>query len=127
MPFAKLTIIPAPSAERAETLALELTELIVRDLGKKRELTSVLIDTPGEAGWMIGQSVRRVAAHLDVSITAGTNSIEEKRTFLASAMALLRSEAPDLHQATYIVLSELPSENWGFDGRSQMDRAINPG
>ncbi|MFT4080260.1 tautomerase family protein [Rhodomicrobium sp.] len=123
MPFARLTITPTPLQENAQALAAELTDLIAHDLGKHRDLTSVLVETTGSQVWTIGASERASAAHLEVYVTAGTNSEDEKRTFIANAMALLRRAYPNLGAATYVVVKQLPATDWGYDGRTQADRA----
>ncbi|WP_306027962.1 hypothetical protein [Stappia sp. MMSF_3263] len=123
MPFARLTLIPAPAPEQASRLAAELTDLVAGDLGKRHDLTSILIETPGEALWTIGGQPRASAAHLEVCVTAGTNSDEEKRTFVANAMRMLKAALPGLDPATYVIVKEVPGSDWGFDGRTQADRA----
>ena len=124
MPFARLTLPTAPPPDTANRLAIVLTSVIAEYLGKRHELTSVLIETPASAHWTIGAENCEVAAHLEVCVTAGTNTEEEKRTFVRNAMALLRREWPTLAEATYVVVKELPAASWGYDGRTQADRAI---
>ncbi|MAZ82085.1 MAG: hypothetical protein CME90_00500 [Hoeflea sp.] len=123
MPFARLTLHPAQTPDTTSRLAADLTSAIAKDLGKRHELTSLLIETPASARWTIGAEDREVTAHLEVCVTAGTNSEEEKRIFVRNAMALLRRALPTLAEATYVVVTELPSVNWGYDGRTQADRA----
>lgn len=122
MPFARLTYRPH-RPDREEHLAQALTNLIARDLAKRHDLTSVLIEATSSSHWTIGGEPPAAAAHLEVFVTAGTNSPEEKRAFLQNAMALLRAEWPELHAATYVVVHELPATDWGYDGLSQADRA----
>ncbi len=123
MPFARLTTIPTLTPEVANQIAVDLTELIASGLGKKHELTSVLVGNPNEGVWTIGATTQETCAHLEVYVTTGTNSEDEKRTFVANAMSLLRQAAPDLSVATYVVIAELPASNWGYDGVTQADRA----
>ena len=123
MPFARLILHPAHAPDTTSRLAADLTSAIAKDLGKRHELTSLLIETPASARWTIGAEDREVTAHLEVCVTAGTNSEEEKRIFVRNAMALLRRALPTLAEATYVVVTELPSVNWGYDGRTQADRA----
>ncbi|MGX9567829.1 tautomerase family protein [Pseudomonas sp. CFBP 5748] len=123
MPFARLTLSLDLSPDEGRRLCNELTDLIADELGKRQELTSVLIDVPGGHHWTIGGSGQRTAAHLEVCVTAGTNSEEEKGAFMASAMSLLRRTLPDLDLATYIIVNENPATDWGYDGRTQADRA----
>lgn len=123
MPFAKLTLHPSPSPQIKEHLAVKLTDQIVRDLGKKRELTSVLVESDETAFWAIGARSRDMAAHFEVCVTAGTNSEDQKRQFISSAMQHLKDALPGLHMATYVVVRELPATSWGYDGQTQADRA----
>ncbi len=123
MPFARLTLKSAPAPDLAHSLATGLTDLIARDLRKRHELTSVLVETPAACHWTIGATAKDTAAHLEVCVTTGTNSEEEKRIFVGSAMALLRRALPGLATATYVVVKELPACDWGFDGQTQADRA----
>jgi 4-oxalocrotonate tautomerase len=122
MPFARLTLIPAPSSEDADRLAVGLTDLIARDLNKRRELTSVIIETPAKFYWAIGAEEKEAAAHLEACVTAGTNSDSQKQMFVSNAMSLLREIQPSLHSATYVVVKELPASDWGFDGITQANR-----
>lgn len=123
MPFARLTMLPALNPEIAQQLNIDLTSIIAQDLGKRHELTSVLIETPISGTWTIGATDKATSAHLEVCVTAGTNSEDEKRTFVANAMARLRETLPDLNAATYVVVKELAASDWGFDGLTQADRA----
>ena len=123
MPFAKLTMTPAPTPGQAEILTTELTDLIAGDLGKRHDLTSVLIETPDVLRWTIGAGQRPAAAHLEVCVTAGTNSEQDKRLFIADAMTMLRNALPALDPATYVVITEIAGSDWGFDGKTQADRA----
>lgn len=122
MPFARLTYHP-PHPEREHDLARALTDLVATDLAKRHDLTSVQIEAASAQTWTIGGQRQPKTAHLEVFVTAGTNAVEQKRQFLKRAMALLRAEWPELPAATYVVVHELPATDWGYDGRSQADRA----
>ena len=122
MPFARLTYHP-PHPDREPDLARALTDLIATDLAKRHDLTSVQIEAAPTQTWTIGGERQAGVAHLEVFVTAGTNTVEQKRAFLENAMALLRGEWPELHPATYVVVHELPATDWGYDGLSQADRA----
>ncbi|MDH4412896.1 MAG: hypothetical protein QE484_06285 [Rhizobium sp.] len=123
MPFARLTYHP-PHPDRERDLARALTDLVANDLAKRHDLTSVQIEAAPAQTWTIGGERQQTTAHLEVFVTAGTNTVEQKREFLKKAMALLRAEWPELHPATYVVVHELPATDWGYDGMSQADRAV---
>jgi 4-oxalocrotonate tautomerase len=74
-------------------------------------------------GWLIGGQPASIAAHLDVKVPQGTNSSEEKESFITEATALLRAVMSDaLPVATYVVVDEAPADAWGYDGLSQEER-----
>jgi 4-oxalocrotonate tautomerase len=122
MPFVRLTVTPVPTAEAARRLAEGATRLMAEVLGKKPSLTSVLVEAPPVAAWTIGATSQAKAAHLEALVTQGTNSEEEKRTFLRRAMDLLSDELGTLPEATYVVVRDIPAEDWGYGGLSQADR-----
>lgn len=121
MPFLHLTLVPEPSQAVASALAEGLTTLTAERLGKKAPLTSVLVES-AHGVWTIGGIAQAAAAHLEVTITAGTNSETEKAAFIADAMTLLRAHMPGLHAATYVTLREVAASDWGYDGRTQAAR-----
>lgn len=123
MPYAKLTLGLGVSVPSHAAIAESLTRLIALELEKRHELTSLSIESAGTKVWTIGGRVSDQAAHLDVYVTAGTNSLEQKRRFISEAMKLLRAVMPGLPEATYVIIHELPGENWGYDGQTQQDRA----
>jgi 4-oxalocrotonate tautomerase len=126
MPFARLTLAPTPSQDQVVRLHTDLTALIASLLRKRHDLTSVLVETPGLSAWSIDALARGAAAHLEVFVTAGTNTEAEKREFIRSAMAAVRNVLPGLAEATYVVVHELAGTDWGYDGQTQTDRAAKP-
>lgn len=113
---------PTPSS-------LPLASLGARHSGRSKDCATIRCHspTPGAFHWAIGDGGRPSAAHLEVCVTAGTNSEQEKRAFSTNAMATLQRALPDLDPATYIVIKELPATDWGYGGRTQADRAIQRG
>jgi 4-oxalocrotonate tautomerase len=64
---------------------------------------------------------------LEISITQGTNTQEEKAAFIQAAFAeLQRQLAGDgvLAPASYVVVRELPASDWGHGGRTQRSRQL---
>jgi 4-oxalocrotonate tautomerase len=122
MPFLRLTLQPQPDDAVKMRLAQGLTQLMATFLHKKAELTSVLVETPAALLWTIGGAATATTAKLEVAITVGTNQTAEKAAFIEAAHALLRAEVPSLAPVAYVVLLEIPAENWGYDGQSQAAR-----
>lgn len=126
MPFVHIRIagesLPPAAIARLQT---EITGLMENVLRKKAELTAVLVEQLPAGGWAVGGAPVALAAHLEATITAGTNTAEEKALFIERAAALVKSlRAAPLPIATYVVIHEVPAESWGYDGRTQAARRL---
>jgi 4-oxalocrotonate tautomerase len=126
MPFVRITVSgPTLAPQQVSLLQMEMTELMASVLGKRADLTSVLVEQAATAGWAIGGTPVKVAVHVDATITSGTNSAEEKARFIENTMRLLKSVlGSELHPATYVVVTEVPANAWGYDGRTQESRLL---
>ena len=131
MPFVHIRFAGPTSITPAQVrrLQTEATRLMATVMRKKAELTSVLVEEAPLRGWSVGGEPVSAAAHLDVKVTQGTNTVEEKEQFIAEAMALLQEVmGAALPIATYVVIDEVPADSWGYGGRSQERRcrAMSP-
>jgi 4-oxalocrotonate tautomerase len=125
MPTLHLRITPLHNPQHYAALGQTLTELTARVLRKRADVTVVLIDDLPAARYLIGgQSATGTAACLQVSITAGTNTVEEKSQFVSQAYALLTQLLGPLHSASYIIVHELPASDWGYGGMTQLERRM---
>lgn len=123
MPFVNIKVAgPTLAPEQIARLQRGATRLMAEVMRKKPELTAVLIEQT--TAWSVGAHPARTAAHVDVKITAGTNSAAEKAQFVAEATSLLRSVlGADLNPVAYVVVHELAGDAWGWDGITQARRA----
>jgi 4-oxalocrotonate tautomerase len=127
MPFVNIKVAGASLApEQIVRLQTEATRLMAEVMHKKPELTAVLVEQVDAARWTVGAIPVRAAAHLDVKVTAGTNTPEDKRRFVSEAVRLLRSViGPTLNPVCYVVVHEVAADAWGYGGRTQADRAAD--
>lgn len=125
MPFINVKVA-GPQLERAQTeqIQKEITALMASVLNKKAPLTAVLVEQVSVAGWSVGAEPVPRAAQVDAIISAGTNTPEQKARFIAGMNSLLRKVfGSDLPNVTYVVIHEVPQDNWGYDGLTQERRA----
>lgn len=126
MPTLQLRIAPLQNPERYTALAQALTALTARVLGKRPEVTAVLIEDLPAARWHIGgQATTEATALLQIDITAGSNTEAEKAAFVAQAFAELQRQlgaGQPLASASYVSVRELPPTDWGYGGRTQAAR-----
>jgi 4-oxalocrotonate tautomerase len=123
MPTLSLRIAPLHNPAQYAALAKELTALTAHVLHKRPEVTAVMIDDMPAARFCIGgQASEQAVACLEIDITQGTNSAQEKQQFVHEAHTLLRRLLGDLHEASYVIVRELPAGDWGYGGLTQGQR-----
>lgn len=127
MPFIDISLAGTRLTEEQRTrLQAETTRLMVEVMGKRREVTAVRIAEGPASHWAVnGAPVPRVAAHMDVKITTGTNTPAEKAGLIEQAHQLLAEVVDGLPEATYVVVHEVVADAWGFGGRTQADRSAS--
>jgi 4-oxalocrotonate tautomerase len=123
MPFIRITISD-PQLDRAtqETLAQGLTGLAVTVLNKPLERITVHLNlVPADCYYVGGEPVREATgAHVEVSITAGTNSADEKARFISRTYELLRTTLGLLPSVAGVALYEMHPESYGYNGVTQL-------
>ena len=128
MPTLNLKLTPPQSAERRLALARALTTITADTLGKRAEVTAVMIDELPAGQWFVGaRGVQRPTALLDIHVTTGTNTAEQKAAFIEAAFAeLQRQLAPgaSLEEASYVIVHEVPATDWGYGGQTQRARQL---
>jgi 4-oxalocrotonate tautomerase len=128
MPTLTLKTTAPHDPERDQALAAALTAITAATLGKRAEVTAVLIEDLPAARWFIGaRPVQRPTALLEISVTTGTNSTAQKAAFVEAAFAeLQRQLAPGgaLEEASYVTVREVPATDWGYGGRTQQTRSV---
>jgi 4-oxalocrotonate tautomerase len=126
MPTLQLKVSPLQNPTRYRALAQALTRLTAEHLHKRAEVTAVMIDDLPAARWYVGGTdMHTPTAFLEISITQGTNTAQQKEAFIAAAFAELQEQlgagAP-LAEASYVIVRELPAGDWGYGGQTQAAR-----
>jgi 4-oxalocrotonate tautomerase len=126
MPTLQLKLAPPVSESVQAALAQELTQLGARLLGKREEVTAVMVETLASGRWHIGgRAATEPTAWLEISITAGTNTEAQKAAFINAAHTALQrhlAAGQVLAEASYVIVRELPATDWGYAGRTQRAR-----
>lgn len=129
MPYLNIKLSAPESPETTERIASLLTALTADVLKKKRELTSVALDYVSAQRWYIaGASLAAQGTstfYLDVKITEGTNTKDEKASYVRQVFAAIESVLGKLHPASYIVIHEVRADAWGYAGATQEYRYID--
>jgi 4-oxalocrotonate tautomerase len=126
MPTLTLKIAAPHDPTRDQALATALTAITAATLGKRAEVTAVLIEDLPAARWFIdARSVQRPTALLEISVTTGTNTAAQKAAFIEAAFTELQGQlAPDsvLEDASYVIVREVAATDWGYGGKTQRAR-----
>ncbi|WP_157535281.1 tautomerase family protein [Nocardia inohanensis] len=111
-------------ADVRSDLAAGITSLLEKDLLKEPEVTVVHVNSVPPGGWFASAAEpgRSTGVHLEVSITAGTNTAAEKAAFIEHAYALVSDRLGPLPAAAYVALYELDGESYGYNGVTQLAR-----
>lgn len=125
MPMITLDLSRALDADSRLAVVRAISDLTAELLGKKRELTALAI---GHAEhWSVGAEAvddALTAFHLETRVTAGTNTKQEKARYQAAVWQALEALIGPLHPASYIVVSDLPADSWGYSGETQELRHV---
>lgn len=130
MPILTLKLSAQAQLAHPQALAQDLTRLSESVLSKRADVTAVVFQRVPAQDWWVGNEVSaQVLAQLDIRITQGTNTEEEKAAFIAQAYVVLSQylgEGQVLHPTSYISVQELPASDWGYGGLTQWQRRLSP-
>ncbi len=128
MPYLNAKLSVPESPETSASIAALLNRLTVDVLKKKQELTSIALEYISPQRWHIGGAPLAVQGaatfHLDVKITEGTNTKDEKARYVREVFAAMEATLGPLHPASYIVVHEVRADAWGYAGATQEYRHI---
>ena len=126
MPFVRIsTGGDALTPRQIETLQQQTTDLLHQLLRKRKEVTVVTVQQSPSPIWAAGGrplAPSMTCAQVDVVITAGTNTDEEKATFIAAMHRLLCEVLGEPSAPVYLMVHELSAAQWGYAGRTQASR-----
>lgn len=128
MPYLNCKLCVPPSQEVTAKIASVLTDLTAEVLKKKRELTAVAVEYVAPEQWYIGgtsladQSLR--SFYLDIKVTEGTNTKDEKALYVSRVFAAIESIVGSVAPASYIVIHEVRADSWGYQGQTQEFRYV---
>lgn len=130
MPILHVQVSAQRSPELSERITEALLELTSRVLGKRRDLTAVVIDYVDPRDWFIaGKSLTELeksSFYFDVKVVDETNTKAEKARYVAEAFELFESLLGNLHTESYVYVQDVRASAYGFGGRTQEYRHQHP-
>jgi 4-oxalocrotonate tautomerase len=127
MPYLDIRIAAPCLPETVQKFAARLTDLTAELLAKKRELTAVSLQCIAPGHWYVGgvslSDVGGTSFFVEANVTAGTNDARQKEAFVAAAFAVAEEILGKLDAASYVIVREVPADAWGYQGKTQAQRA----
>ena len=109
-------------------IAAAITELTAAILHKDPKVTAVIVKSVDPADWFAGgkslaeQSL--ASFWLDVHVSEGTNTKDEKAAYLAALFQRMGELLGPLHDESYAHVDEVKGDAYGFGGLTQERRYI---
>ncbi len=129
MPYLRVRLACQKSNQNIKQIvAKELTHLAVTKLKKDPNAATVDIKLCEPEDWFIaGKPISQTnlnSFYLEIKITSGTNTREEKSQFVQASFAKMQELIRPLATTSYIVIQDVASDSWGFGGKTQEWRYI---
>lgn len=127
MPFIAIKTSGSPlAADAVQALQQETTALMAKIMGKKADVTAVLVEHAPASHWSVGGRALAgsggITAHVDIKITQGTNTTQQKAAMISATRDMLTRVLPGLSEVAYVVIDEIPATDWGYGGLTQAER-----
>ena len=129
MPYINIRLGAQLDTEQREQLYAKTTSLMNTVMGKRREVTVVHIQESEPQFWSTNGHALSVddpvSAYVDIKITQGTNTTQQKAEMIAETVKMLHEVIGLLQEACYVVIDDIPADSWGYDGKTQATRATS--
>jgi 4-oxalocrotonate tautomerase len=128
MPMITLQVAGQPDDDLTRRLVEAVTSLTAERLGKDPRVTAVAVEYLPRAQWFIGGKsageLRRPAFFLDVRISDGTNTKDEKARYVAEAYAVLDRLLGGVDPESYVHVNDVRADGYGYGGLTQERRYV---
>ncbi|VIO75794.1 hypothetical protein CI1B_61050 [Bradyrhizobium ivorense] len=109
-------------------IAAAVSELTAKILHKDPKVTAIIVKSADAADWFAGGkslAEQNLASYwLDIHITEGTNTKDEKAAYLAALFQRMGELLGPLHNESYAHVDEVRGDAYGFGGLTQERRYI---
>ena len=109
-------------------IANAVSELTAEILHKDPKVTAIIVKSVEASGWFAGGKSladEKLASYwIDIHITEGTNTKDEKAADLAAMFKRMADILGPLHPETYLHVDEVKGDAYGFGGLTQERRYI---
>ena len=129
MPFLHVRLSGDEDPGITQKICTGLTELTAGILVKKQELIAIVVEYVDERRWIIGgippSQHGTKTFFLEIKITEGTNTKDQKSTYVREVFKAMQSILGELHPASYVIVHEINADSWGYGGYTQESRSMS--
>ena len=127
-----LITVSYSSARHSPSLKADIAnavgELTAKILHKDPKVTAIIVKSVDPADWFAGGrslAEQKLASFwLDIHVTEGTNTKDEKAAYIAAMFARMGELLGPLHNESYLHVDEVKGDAYGFGGLTQERRYI---
>jgi 4-oxalocrotonate tautomerase len=109
-------------------VASAVSELTAKILHKDPKVTAIIVKSVDAADWFAGGkslAEQKLASFwLDIHVTEGTNTKDEKAAYIAAMFKRMGELLGPLHHESYLHVDEVKGDAYGFGGLTQERRYI---
>lgn len=129
MPLIAVTVSsPHPHMPAKAEIAAEVSRLSSTILNKDPKVTAIIVTAVPPEDWFCGgrslAEQKLASVWLDIHITDGTNTKDEKAAFIAETYAAFGRLLGPLHEESYVHVHDVRDDAYGFGGLTQGRRYI---
>ena len=128
MPFIQVKISGERDPALAARAAHRVTALTHEHLHKDPAVTAVAVEFVAPDLWFIADAPlagqRERSFNLNISITADTNTKDEKAAYIAAVYAAMGELLGGVHAASYVLITAAQAAAYGYGGITQEERYI---
>jgi len=129
MPLITMTYSsPQPVPSTKADIAAAISDLTAHILRKDPKVTAIIVRAVDAADWFAGGrslAEQGFASYwLDIHVSEGTNTKDEKAAYLAAMFKRMGELLGPLHPETYLHVDEVRGDAYGFGGLTQEQRYI---
>ncbi len=123
MPILNVKVSAHRTPELSARINETLLDLTSRLLGKRRDLTAVVIDYVDPRDWFVAgkslEELKQASFYFVVKVVDETNTKAEKARYVAEAFEAFAAILGDLHNESYVYVQDVRAAAYGFGGRTQ--------
>jgi 4-oxalocrotonate tautomerase len=109
-------------------IAQAATDLAANILHKEPKVTAVLVEAADPGDWFCGTrslaELGLASVWVDIRITDGTNTKDEKAAFTAAVFKRMGELLGPLHEHSYVHAHEVRADGYGYGGLTQERRYV---